>query len=389
MIFSRYIFKNLLIATSLTAVTLAIIIFLTQSLRFLELVMDAGASSAMFWILTTLALPRFFEIILPIALMAAVVFIYNKLVMDSELIVARAAGFSPMKLAKPALMLAAVVTVILWFITAWLAPVSLSNMQRLRDVVKSQYSAFLFQDGVFNTIIPGLTIFVRDKSDNGELHGLMIYDSRSKGKPPVTVLADRGVIVATDRGQQVVVFDGSRQELNPKTHVLNRLDFERYTIDLPEDKAPVTQRWQEPDERTLWGLLNPDLQNKRDAESRRAFAVEVNRRLLSPLLALVFTTVSLCCMLLGAIERRGQRWRVVMAISLTVVIQGLFLAAANMARDNNTGLLLMYIVIAVPLALSGFMLGPYSEAVRQKYLLGVRGRLRRDKTQSQNEGVGA
>ena len=59
-IFDRYIFKNLLIATVFVAVTLAVVIFLTQSLRFLELVIESGASSSAFWVLTMLALPRFF-----------------------------------------------------------------------------------------------------------------------------------------------------------------------------------------------------------------------------------------------------------------------------------------------------------------------------------------
>ena len=62
MIFTRYLFRNLLFATLFTAVTLAGIVMLTQSIRFLELIVESGASSLSFWIVTFLALPRFFEI---------------------------------------------------------------------------------------------------------------------------------------------------------------------------------------------------------------------------------------------------------------------------------------------------------------------------------------
>ena len=55
-----------------------VVILLTQSLRFLELVIESGASSGSFWILTLLALPRFFEIIGPLSLMAATIFVYNR-----------------------------------------------------------------------------------------------------------------------------------------------------------------------------------------------------------------------------------------------------------------------------------------------------------------------
>ena len=64
---------------------------------------------------------------------------------------------------------------------------------------------------------------------------------------PVTIIAKSGLIVATDEGQQVLVYDGSRQDFNEKTGALNRLDFERYSIDLPEAVA-VGKRWKEASE---------------------------------------------------------------------------------------------------------------------------------------------
>lgn len=178
MVFNRYLFKGLGIATVFIAVTLAMIIFLTQSLRFLELIIDSGASGAAFLLLTLLALPRFFEIILPIALMAAILFVYNRMTIDSELVVMKATGASPQVLARPALLLSAIIMVILLVMTSWLGPVTLSNMQHLRQVIKAQYSTLLVREGVFNPLGEGLTVFVRDRNAAGELEGLMIYDSR-------------------------------------------------------------------------------------------------------------------------------------------------------------------------------------------------------------------
>ena len=71
-VFDRYVLRNLAMATGFIAVTLAAIVFLTQSLRFLELVIESGASGTSFWLLAFLALPRFLEIILPIALLAGI-----------------------------------------------------------------------------------------------------------------------------------------------------------------------------------------------------------------------------------------------------------------------------------------------------------------------------
>jgi len=370
-VFDRYLFRQMLIATVFTAVALAAIILLTQSLRFLELIINAGASGTAFWMLTLLALPRFFEIILPIALMAATVFVYNRLTLDSELTAMRATGTPPLRLARPALALALGVTVVLWGVTMWLAPVSLSQMHQLRQVIKAQYSTLLFREGVFNAVRPGLTVFVRDRTPEGELLGLMIHDSREETGNPVTILAKRGQLALASDTQQVVVYDGSRQDIDPETGALNRLDFERYTIDLPEGGGPVRQRWREPDERTFAELLHPDLHNRRDVESRREFAVEAHRRLASPLLAPAFTAVALAFLLLGPLDRRGQGWRVLMAVVSTVMLQGFYLAAFNLARNSAAGLILMYALVLIPLAGGLILLDRRSEPFR--YRLAQRG----------------
>jgi lipopolysaccharide export system permease protein len=364
-IFDGYVFRNLLIATVFIAVTLAVVILLTQSLRFLELVINSGASSISFWILTLLALPRFFEIILPLSLMAATIFIYNRMTMDSELVAVRSVGYSPMALAKPALVLAMIVTVFLWGITMWAAPKSLASMQEMRQVIKAQFSAFLFREGVFNQVGSGLTVYMHGRTRDGELRGMMIHDSREKTKNPSTILAKRGVIVATDEGHQVVVYDGSRQEYDPEKRILQRLNFERYTIDLP-DSGPVRKRWREPDERTIGELMNPNLSNIRDIQSQHEFHVEIHRRIIAPMMALAFTLISCCALLLGPTDRRGQGWRIVAAIGAVVVLQGLFLGAFSIARQSLWGLGMAYIVVLGPLGLSLFILSDFGERFRQR-----------------------
>ena len=366
-IFDRYIFKNLLITTVFIAVTLAVVIFLTQSLRFLELVIESGASSASFWVLTALALPRFFEIILPLSLMAATLFLYNRMTSDSELIVVRSVGYAPATLAKPAILLALLVTVFLLAMTLWVAPKSLSTMQQMRQMIKAQFSTLLFREGVFNEVGQGLTVYVRERGAEGSMNGLMIHDSRTAGQPPSTILAKHGTLVSADSGYQVIVYEGTRQEYERESKALKRLNFNRYTIDLPESD-PVRQRWAEPDERTIFELLNPDPAVQRDLESLRDFKVEIHRRIVSPLLAIVFTLISCVALLIGPVERRGHVRRIVAAVFAVVVIQGLYIAAYNLARQSDFGLLFMYALVFVPLGLSLFALSGLSEGLRRRLL---------------------
>lgn len=365
MVFDRYLFKSVLVATLFMTMTLAVLILLTQSLRFLELVIESGASSSVFWVLTLLALPRFFEVVVPIALMGATLFTYNRLLMDSEVVVMRAAGYSPMRLARPALVLSLIVTCFLLFVTMWLAPTSLGAMQNLRQVIKAQYSTLLIKEGIFNEFGDHLTVYVEDRTREGELHGIMIHDTNPKWENPVTIIAKRGVIVTSDAGQQVFVYDGWRQDFNPQSGVLNKLSFDRYSIDLPES-GEVRQRWAEPDERTFFELLNPDLSEKRDFENQRDFIYEAHRRIISPFLAPAFVFIALGVLLLGPMNRRGLSLRIVVAVMSVIVLEALYLTAFNFSSHSALGLVFMYVIVFVPIAAGFFALGSFSEGVRRQ-----------------------
>ncbi|MGQ0527329.1 MAG: LPS export ABC transporter permease LptF [Alphaproteobacteria bacterium] len=371
-IFDRYILKNLFIATFMIAVVLAAIILLTQSLKFLELVIESGASSGAFWVLTLLALPRFFEILLPLALMAGTIFIYNRMAGDSELVAIRAAGYSPFKLAEPALILSLAVMILLWCVTFWAAPQSLAGMQNLRQVIKAEFSALLFREGVFNQAGKGLVVYIRERDEDGEMRGVMIHDSRPELEIPSTVMARRGQIVRQDDGFQVLVYDGSRQEFDLQKNVLNRLNFDRYTIDLP-DKGPVRMRWKEPEERTIGELFNPDLRDVRDQKHQHAFRVEIHRRIAAPLLAPVFTLISCAALLLGPVRRRGQTRRILFAVASVTLIQGLFLGLFNLSKETVLALPFMYLIMLVPMACAVFLLTTPSENFRSGFLYGRKG----------------
>lgn len=365
--FDTYLFKNLLIATVFITIVLSAVVFLTQSLKFLELVVESGASSLNSWYLTSLALPRFFEVIVPLAMMASVVFVFNKMNMDSEMVAIRSIGFSPYQIGRPAILLALLLTFLLYGISMFAAPMALDTMRKMEQVIKAQFSTALFREGVFNRAGSGLTVYIREKNADGEMAGLVIHDNREENPNPSTVLAKRGVVINTDDAFQVVVYDGSRQEFDAEKGVLQRLNFERYIIDLP-DSDPVRQRWREPEERTLIELFNPDMTEERDVQSLRAFQIEINKRLTGPLLSVVYTLIAIAILLIGPIDRRGQGRRILIVIGLVLCIQSLYLTSFNIARKTDLGFVLMYALVIVPSLLAGFMISGASERLRRKIL---------------------
>lgn len=377
MLITRYLFKNLLVVTGFIAFTLTAVIWLTQSLKLLELVATSDAPSGLFVQMVVLALPRFLEIIIPLSLVAGTLFIYNKMIADNELIVLRACGFDQMTLARPALIIALGLTAVLLCLTTWLSPKGQLEMKSLRAAVKTQYSAFLLREGVFNTFGSDLTVYLRARAPNGDLLGLLIHDARDKDKPPVTVTARRGQIIMLDDIPHIFVYDGLRQQIDDNGAV-SKLFFSRHKIEIKGLDRDAGTRWADAEERTLPQLLRPAPDDERAQALRGEFMAEATQRLLTPLNAVGFTLVALACILLGPFNRRGQTRKILLAVGIIVALQAANIGLASAAQKNTALLPLLYLLTIGPVVL-GFALLTDNGAAAARRLLSRFGKKPRER----------
>jgi lipopolysaccharide export system permease protein len=356
MLMTRYLFKNLLNVTLFVALTLTLVICLTQSLNLLELVANSDAPPSLFLQLVALTLPKFLEIILPLSLVTAILFTYNKLVMDNELIVLRASGVDQYALARPAIILAVSTSLIVMLLSTWVTPKGLGQVQALRQAVKTQYSAFLLREGVFNTFGDKFTVYLRSREANGDMLGLMIHDTRDKTKPPVTIIAKKGLVVMDGDVPNIVVFEGMRQQLDPDSGLLTKLYFSRYTIEIKGLEGAAQERWRGAGERTLQELLNPDLSNKRDRSNADLFLAEASHRIISPWNALAFAMIALVTVLLGPLNRRGQGKRILFGAVLVMLAQSLNLVFVNLSKKHLAAVPLVCLNTLLPILLGFYFL---------------------------------
>ena len=345
----RYILRQL--ATALVFVTVALtgVIWLTQSLRFVELIVNRGLSATTFMYLTMLLLPGYLVLILPIGVFAATLFVYNKITMDSELVALRAAGVSHPSLARPAIVLAIATAVICYALTLYLQPTGYRQFKDLLFTIR--HSAVLLQEGRFNSVAPGLTVYVRARQANGELQGILIHDNRTADRP-VTMMAERGALVHSPSGPRVVLVQGNRQETGQQRGRLSLLYFDRYTVDLGGFRESVQSRWHEPRERYVHELFSVSPADV-GASNVTKFRSEGHQRLLSPLYAMGFGLIAVVTMLLAGFSRRGQPGRVIAAIGIALVVQMSALGFTNLAAKSSALLPFMYanafLCIGVPI----------------------------------------
>lgn len=355
--YTRYIVKSLVLPELLILCTLTAIIWLTQALRFIDLIVNRGLDFATFLYLSLLLIPSLMLVVLPIALFGAVTFVYNKLIMDSELIVLKGSGLSKFDLAKPALIVALGTTIVGYCISLYILPASYREFKDMQVYIRNNYASLLLQEGVFSNPVDGLTVYIQESQEGGQLKGILVHDGRVPERP-VTMMAQRGALLQTAKGPRFDLINGNRQEIDRNRKQLSLLYFDHYSLDLSLYTKSTESRWREPQERYINELFYPETNDRPSMLGK--LRAEGHQRLTWPLYNLVLTVIALTALFSGSFNRRGQWKRILVAttIAATAVVIGIGLN--NVAADTPAFAPFIYINIGVMLIIGFYFLVSHS-----------------------------
>jgi len=350
-----YIFRQVLVALVLATIGLTALIWLTQSLRFVELVVNRGLSFLVFLHLTLLLIPSFVAVILPITTYVVIQFVYQRLGSDRELTVMRAAGLSPWALSRPALAVALLATLLGYGLNLWGVPATLYDFKQLQWEIRNRLAAFLLQEGVFTPLSDKLTVYIRARDADGTLRGILVDDGRDS-TAHATILAERGRLVEGPAGPRVILLDGSRQVIDHQSGRLNMLTFKQNEIELSDAAKDDTVRPRDMSEVSLEALLNPQPYLQRD---RSKWLAEGHKRLSSPLNTLSYALVGLFSALGGIFRRHGGFVRPLVTVAVMTGLLAVGLAFDTLAARDNSLLGLMWLHAVLPgMICAWLLLGP-------------------------------
>jgi lipopolysaccharide export system permease protein len=340
----RYMFRQLFWALIAVTAGLTALIWLTQSLRFVELVVNRGLSLLVFMRLTGLLIPSFIAVILPITTYVVIQFIYQRLAGDREVTVMRAAGLSPYALGRPALAVALLATIVGYWLTLSVVPATLASFREFQWEIRNKVAAFLLQEGVFTSISDKLVVYVRRRSTDGSLQGILVDDARD---PTVhaTILAESGQLLEGTSGPRVLLLNGSRQEIDRQTGRLNMLTFSENEIDLADAAGTEAVRPPDMSEMGIGQLLYPRLALPRDAPK---WIAEAHKRLAGPLSSISYALVALVSILTGSFQRHGGFIRPLTGVMVVVLLVAVGLTTDGLAARDNTLIPLIWVRTVVP-----------------------------------------
>ena len=324
-----YIFRQIVGPFFFFVVVFTGVIWLTQSLRIIDMVVNNGQSAGVFLEFTALLLPMVLSIVLPVSLFAAVLYAINRLYTDSEIVVMLAAGLSGTALLRAVSVFSVLVMIAVYALTLYLMPTAQRDMRERLIQIRGDVAMAFVREGAFLNPVHGVTVYLRETGRSGEMFGVFVQDEREPDQI-VTYTAQHALLLRDDQGTRLVMFDGIAQVAQtPSTDRLSILRFDQLAYDLTPFDSPAAGRARKPSEMYLPQLLSTDAEQAAP-RSVAEFRAEAHEALSAPLYVLALPLLAVAFVISAGFRRQGFAGRIVMAaiVALALRLTGLAVKSA-------------------------------------------------------------
>jgi lipopolysaccharide export system permease protein len=345
-LFSRYMFRQVTSAFLLILLTLTAIIWLATALKQLDLITSQGQGLTIFFQMTALSLPSLITLIAPNAVLMAALYTLDRMNGDSEIIVMTAAGATVWRICRPLIALALIVSMLILLVNVFINPACMRALRDLITQVRADLISQVLQPGRFSSPERGLTFHIRDRSQDGELQGLLFHDERDS-KQVMSYLADRGRILSNDQGSFLIMFDGyvHRYNAKDKEKSVQIIAFDQNIVDLSKFAEGGGQKNKlEPKQMPLISLINPPPEDEVTDKEYGLLRYELHDRLATPLYPLAFIFLAIALMGQARTTRESRWGQILTVFGLAVAIRVAGITAGNLVTLNAWAVILVYAI---------------------------------------------
>lgn len=350
--FDRYILSQLMMLFGFFALVLVMVYWINRAVVLFDQLIANGQSAGVFVEFTALTLPNVIRLVLPIAAFAASLYVGNRLISESELLVMQASGFSPYRMIRPVVVFGIIVALLVGVLTHFLVPLSVKRLNLRQAEISENITARLLTEGQFLHPSDGITFYIREITPQGDLRDIFLMDTRSSTEH-VTYTARQALLLRHETGPKLVMFDGMAQALTLDGTRLATTRFTDFAYDIAgliETLLPGARGVKELSTAELIWPTQAALDET--GQPRAVLLYEGHGRTSQALLSVVAALVGFTAMMVGGFSRFGLWRQVVGAMVALIVLKSVDNALADAARSDAALWPLSYGAIVLGVAMT-------------------------------------
>ena len=288
MIVFRYLSREVLLTLSAVSAVLLVIIMSGRFIKYLAQAASGALDPGSLFLIMGFRLPGFMQLILPLGLFLGILLSYGRLYLESEMTVLSATGMSRQRLLAMTMAPAALVALVVAWLSLSLAPQGANEFQLLLNKQDALTEFDTLEAGRFQALSDGTRVTYTEElsNDRSLLSGVFITQKKlgeeAKDRSISVLLAQKGrQEIHPDGSRWLILDNGYRYDGNPGQADYRAIKYDTYGVLLPKPEISndVTDRDAIPT-RDLIGNPEP-----------RAVA-ELQWRIAFPLLVFIVTLIA-------------------------------------------------------------------------------------------------
>lgn len=346
--YDKYVLRSLIRLFTATLMLAALLLWLGQSLKILEMLTTNGISIVSFAKISLMLFTPICFIMIPIAASIAVVGTLYSLIINKELVILRAAGCSNYKITKPIFKFAVVVMIMEFVISFYMMPQSYRQYKNLQQEYRNHILGVFLEEGTFNNQLGKITVYINSKVSENNYKGIFIYNHQNTAKPS-TIIADSGYLILNKQSPEFILYNGIHQEKNTASNNLSQVTFDSYHLRLNDFSAPKEQRISDSNEYYIHDLL---MFRDFSFKEHRAHFVNANHRIVWPMFCLSLAMLCSGIMLWGNLGRTITHKNMLISGAAVILFLMIDLSINNYSTKNINFVYLLYANLVVSFILA-------------------------------------
>ena len=354
--FDRYLLSQLLQLFGFFSLVLVAVYWVNRAVGLFDQLIGDGQSALVFLEFSILTLPNAIRLVLPISAFAATVYVVNRLMQESELVVMQATGFSAFRLARPVMYFGLCVLAMQLVLANVLVPASQRVLSARSAEISQNVTARFLNAGQFMHPTKGITLYIREISPTGELIDLFLADERSEGVRLIHT-ARKAFLVRGAVAPKLVMVEGSTQTLGREDGRLSVTRFADFTLDLAGLVEIGISGGVSLNALPTAALLRPDAAVMAAAGTTEAQMLEEGHtRLAGPLLAVAAPLLGFAALMMGSFSRFGLWRQMGVAVGLLIAVQLVWTWAGSVALQSAAAWPVVYAAPVLGVVVAGGLL---------------------------------
>ena len=317
----RSFLKDILTFFVLSTLSLSLVVWVIQSVNYLDLVSEDGHSLKVYFLYTLFTLPKIISKILMFSFFISIFYILLKYEENNEILVYWIHGIKKIDFINNILKLSLIVLIIQLLLNLFIVPKTLDTARSYLRSSNIDYFPSLIKSKKFIDAVNNLTIFIEKKNSNGEFENIFLKDKYSEENSQI-ISAKKGRIIK--RGQEHLLILDEGKIINIDEKKVTNIKFSKTEFNLSKYTTQSTV-WPKVQELKTSDLINcikfvQSNNNLRfsnqtgiyncDTKNLNSIIQETSKRIIKPIYILIVSLISSLIILRSKDEKNSNFYKI-------------------------------------------------------------------------------